>query len=108
MRERYFKDVKLTEYVYGKVDRVEAYLKKFPVINNTANNFGNEYHWVPKSRILTAARGSRMDITETVWKLLDSQVNIGKRWNKEIKDVEYRYYEPQEGDDMMQKSIDEF
>lgn len=107
MIQRYFKS-EIPQPIEEKVDRLVAYLQKFPIIKSTANEFGEEYDWVPKKQILTAARGARLTLSEETWMLFESLVNIGRRWNKDIRDVEYRYYKPRIDDDLQQKAIDEF
>lgn len=104
--KRKFEHLSPTNASVKKYDRLCAYLKKFPVEGSTLS----EYQWVQKQKIqfVAAAAGIPCRKEDVVWGLLDTTANIGMRWNKEIKDVEYRYYEPQEGDDLMQRAIDEF
>lgn len=107
MRTRYFTSTpKIEKPLEEKVDRLVAYLQKFPIEGSTS--LVQKYEWVPKSRILTAARGARMSISEEAWMLFETLVNIGKRWNKDTREMEYTYYEPAEGDDFMQRALDEF
>jgi hypothetical protein len=78
-------------------DRIIAYLKKVD-------------RWVPKHEIIRASEnaGVGYDDVYTALDRIENTANIGTVYNKEKKVREYRYYEPREGDDLMQKALDEF
>ena len=79
-------------------ERFEKYLRKH----------GDQ--WINRGHLVKLARdnGYPDSLINSTLKKLEHRVNIGALWNSEKRRMEYRGYPVQEGDDWMQKVVDEF
>lgn len=94
------------DYDAEVVERMLAYLEKFHNKNSTSG----EREWVPRRQIRQAAARANIPQrkVEPALERLRDIANVGSRYDREVKDFVYRYYDRKKGDDEMQRAIDEF
>jgi hypothetical protein len=66
--------------------------------------------WVTVLELVQAAEIAGIGRGSVIYALgaLDKKPNIGRKWSVEQKSLAYHYYEPREGDDLMQRALNEF